>query len=465
MAQNWPFIYVDDDGPADFNNIQAAIDTANDGDTVLVAPGEYLITEPITFKVKAITVRSKAGPEATTIRMSESPSDPDRASVVIFENGEIETSVLEGFTMSGGTGCLWEYPPSPGDFFQAGGGIFCIDSSPKITGCIITENRVKPLNSTQDIGGGVSLVNSSATLIRCIILDNSTFYWGGGIYIFNASPKLTDCIISENSVLHEDGQAGGLLTDGSNDSKPVILNCTISTNSAFHSAGGIQICNDSLPIFRDCIISDNISQGGNGGILCSYGSLTTLTNCLIARNSCVRIGGGIGCGHNAEAIVTNCTITENTAGRHSGGVTSYDKSSITIKNCIVYGNTAPSGSEIGLDYSYYHTPTSMNISYCNIKGGLSAAHIGQGTTLTWEEGNIDAEPLFADPENGDYHLKSQVGRWDPAGEIWIIDELTSPCIDAGDPNSPVADEPEPNGGRINMGAYGGTIEASKSHSL
>ena len=83
----------------------------------------------------------------------------------------------------------------------------------------------------------------------------------------------------------------------------------------------------------------------------------------------------------------------------------------------------------------------------------------------WEEGNIDIEPLFADPDNGDYHLKSQAGRWDPAGESWIMDELTSSCIDAGDPNSPVADEPEPNGGRINMGAYGGSAEASKSNTL
>jgi hypothetical protein len=44
-----------------------------------------------------------------------------------------------------------------------------------------------------------------------------------------------------------------------------------------------------------------------------------------------------------------------------------------------------------------------------------------------------------------------------------LDDVTSPCIDAGDPNSPVGDEPEPNGDRINMGAYGGTTEASKSY--
>ena len=64
---------------------------------------------------------------------------------------------------------------------------------------------------------------------------------------------------------------------------------------------------------------------------------------------------------------------------------------------------------------------------------------------------------------GDYHLKSQAGRWDPNSQSWVIDDVTSPCIDAGDPNSPVALEPFPNGGIINMGAYGGTAEASKSY--
>ncbi|MBN2180672.1 MAG: protease inhibitor I42 family protein, partial [Sedimentisphaerales bacterium] len=66
--------------------------------------------------------------------------------------------------------------------------------------------------------------------------------------------------------------------------------------------------------------------------------------------------------------------------------------------------------------------------------------------------------------DGDYHLKSETGRWNPDTQTWVTDDVTSPCIDAGDPNSQVGDEPFPNGIRINMGAYGGTTEASKSFS-
>jgi len=65
--------------------------------------------------------------------------------------------------------------------------------------------------------------------------------------------------------------------------------------------------------------------------------------------------------------------------------------------------------------------------------------------------------------DGDYHLKSQAGRWDPNAGSWVQDDVTSPCIDTGDPHSPIGLEPFPNGGIVNMGAYGGTAEASKSY--
>lgn len=90
------------------------------------------------------------------------------------------------------------------------------------------------------------------------------------------------------------------------------------------------------------------------------------------------------------------------------------------------------------------------VTYSDVQGGWSG------------EGNIDTDPLFADAANGDYHLKSQAGRWDSNSQSWLIDGIISPCIDAGDPSNPVGDEPAPNGNRINVGAYGGTTEASKS---
>jgi hypothetical protein len=77
-------------------------------------------------------------------------------------------------------------------------------------------------------------------------------------------------------------------------------------------------------------------------------------------------------------------------------------------------------------------------------------------------GNIGDDPLFVAPDAGDFHLKSQAGHWDAMPQVWVADDITSPCIDAGDPLIAVEHELFPNGGIVNMGAYGGTCEASKS---
>jgi hypothetical protein len=78
------------------------------------------------------------------------------------------------------------------------------------------------------------------------------------------------------------------------------------------------------------------------------------------------------------------------------------------------------------------------------------------------EGNLSIDPLFAHPDARDYHLLSERGRYWPEHDVWVLDEVTSPCIDAGDPDADFSAEPVPNGGRINMGAYGGTAHASMS---
>ena len=76
--------------------------------------------------------------------------------------------------------------------------------------------------------------------------------------------------------------------------------------------------------------------------------------------------------------------------------------------------------------------------------------------------DIYAAPLFADQKNHNYHLKSKAGRWN--GVNWVNDSVSSPCIDTGYPLSDYFNEPEPNGGRVNIGSDGNTGYASKSES-
>jgi hypothetical protein len=127
-------------------------------------------------------------------------------------------------------------------------------------------------------------------------------------------------------------------------------------------------------------------------------------------------------------------------------------SSPTLTNCILWDG----GDEIQ-NYS-----STIEITYSDVQRGSTGVYVDPNSTLNWGVGNIDPDPCFVDPNNGDYRLKSQAGRWHPNSESWVQDYVSSPCIDAGNPGCPVGDEPAPNGNRRNMGAYGGTAEASKS---
>jgi subtilisin family serine protease len=180
-------------------------------------------------------------------------------------------------------------------------------------------------------------------------------------------------------------------------------------------------------------------KGNNGGAInCIDNSSPVIRNCIFSRNSASGLGGAV-CNSNSAAALINCTFHANTDLLGGGAVSNLSDGMIII-NCILWDN------EPGEIFS----SGTMDISYSNISGG-------------WEgEGNIDEDPLFADPNSDDYHLKSEMGRWDPNSQRWAQDDVTSPRIDAGDPNSDFSGETWPHGSRINMGAYGGTREASMS---
>ncbi|MHC5054459.1 MAG: right-handed parallel beta-helix repeat-containing protein [Planctomycetota bacterium] len=116
--------------------------------------------------------------------------------------------------------------------------------------------------------------------------------------------------------------------------------------------------------------------------------------------------------------------------------------------------------DLSSDYNAWHGNFTFKT---HTQKGPRTYSLSQWRTLGYDQNSIAVDPLFANPEAGDFHLKSQTGRWSPAGGgTWVVDGVTSPCIDAGDPALAVGDEKPGNGGRINMGAYGGTRFASRS---
>jgi len=252
---------------------------------------------------------------------------------------------------------------------------------------------------------------------------------GGGI---RCSGFLTieNNIITKNVVSSWYG-GGGIDCSG----YPIINNTIITQNSATYYGGAIR-SGGGFPIVRNSVISDNSANYG-GGV---GGYIGLLENCVITNNSTWGGGGGV---YDCDGTIVNCTIAYNDANYQGGGLSNCNG---PIKNCIIWHNTADyTGAQL---YSISSEPTYSCIQDW-AGGGI---------------GNISDDPLFADPDSNDFHVLSEAGRWDPVLGDWVADATTSPCIDAGEPLSRIGVEPNPNGARINMGAYGGTSEAGKSPS-
>ncbi|MBL7152165.1 MAG: hypothetical protein ISS79_00490 [Phycisphaerae bacterium] len=232
--------------------------------------------------------------------------------------------------------------------------------------------------------------------------------------------------------------------------KAVLDGLTITGGSGRRSGGGIRNWESEIAVVN-CTIINN--RGSHGGGLRNYGGSVTLVNCVFAGNQAkpnsIGDGGGVHSDSRSSLKVINCTFVGNSANDSGGGLCSYSPDTI-VTNCIFWQNADAGGAD---ESAQIHS-SSTAVNYSCIDGWTGA----RGGV-----GDFDADPAFADLSSQDYHLKSQAGRWDPNEGGWIIDDVTSPCIDAGSPMSPIGPEPFPNGGIINMGAYGGTGEASKSY--
>jgi len=280
--------------------------------------------------------------------------------------------------------------------------------------------------------------DASAVLDGVVITGSyATNRIGGGLFNYKANPTLKRCVFFDNYA----SQGGGM---ANRYSSPTLTDCTFSDNLAPHGGGGMYNTNQSHPIVESCVFYDNWATVLGGGGMYSGESNPVLTHCLFIDNV-APFGGGM---YNAAAnpFIGNCTFSNNRSNSWGGGMQNEAGADPTVTYCILWDNI-PDGITTFGGFGIV-----ANVTYSDVQGG----HLGKG--------NMDKYPLFANPNGGDYHLKSQSGRWDPVSETWIIDDVTSPCIDAGEPNNPAAFEPFPNGGIVSMGACGGTAEASKSPS-
>ncbi|MBC8192505.1 MAG: T9SS type A sorting domain-containing protein [Candidatus Marinimicrobia bacterium] len=235
--------------PGAFASIQAAIDYAIDGDTLLVAAGTYY--ENINYLGKDIVVVSESGSELTIIDGSL-----EETSTVLMANGESQAAVLDGFTIQQGIGFL-KY--GAGSTERFGGGV-CVRfvSSPTLRNLIISNNSSVGDGAS---AGGIGIAFASESLLENIIIQNNTAVYGGGLFVYEAAPILQNVTIRYNSGT---GTGGGA---GFESSTPSINNIVVHNNTAAAGGGGLFFLEECEAIINRATIYGNNGGNGGGGIL------------------------------------------------------------------------------------------------------------------------------------------------------------------------------------------------------
>ena len=427
-------ITVDDNGPADFDNIQDAMNVSGLGDTIVVKPGTY--NRRIFFNNKSITLTSEDPDDSDVVQSTIIATDSGYG--VTFDFGEGNRSVLTGFTITGG-------------------GINCFDgTSPTISKNVIRdcsgdgirgeEGNTEPVISDNTISSntGHGIYKCNGPITNNIISENNV----GGIAYCDG--EVSNNIISENLFVSNSPGSGGL-----SYCKGKIIGNKIEYNYTNQKGGACYECSGNITGNR---IIGNTSRMAGGALSNCRGYIS---NNIIAGNRSVNGGGLFSCYQ-----IYNNTIVGNIAEENGGALS---QSGNISNNIIAFNSAGFVGGINGAGTSSYN-------AFWSNEGGNFGGGVTKGP------GDIITDPLFVSngywdnngtPDesddfwvDGDYHVTSQAGRWNPVDRSWVKDSLTSPCIDAGgepdDPNSDWTAELWPHGKRINIGAYGGTVQASMS---
>jgi hypothetical protein len=333
--------------PADQPTIQAAINAAQNGDIVVVAPGTYF--ENINFAGKAIKVTSANGTKVTIIDGGHANS------VVTFDGGEGLTSELRGFTIQNGN--AGGRNGNAGD----GGGILISNASPTITGNIVTNN------TACDSGAGIEVYFSSALIENNIVSHNSqsgcTGGGGGGICVGGAgAAQIIGNIIENNSWIS--GEGGGIELDAAG--KLTVKNNIIRGNSGNGRGGGIDLTNSSDALIVQNLIYQNTASQGSG------------------------IYFGVPDGYRGPLLVNNTIVGTTSSLQGSAVYADGFYNQVQLFNNLMIG--ASGTSAVYCDATYGQNPPTFtnNDAYSPNGSGLQGTCSAQGST----NGNISADPQF-----------------------------------------------------------------------
>ena len=278
-------------------NIQTAVNAADHGDEILVAPGIYYLSG------SAVQVPEILPPNKTLIlRSTQSRAaiiDAQHLSPGLLVYGT--NCLIEGFTIRNGSNDTY-----------AGGVMISEDS--QLRDCLVVSNYSRS-------GGGGIMIYAAAVVDHCTIQDNIGGYLGGGVLFYaGTTGRLCNSVIQGNTITNVNGNGGGIYMQHAG----TVSNCWVLGNHVLGTNG------DGGGVF---LTAEDITNGAS------------VVNAVIAGNSTGDEGGGLWSQGPAGALfsVVNCTIVSNFAGREGGGVFAYTTRFI---NDIVYFNAAPTNADL-----------------------------------------------------------------------------------------------------------------------
>lgn len=348
--------------PAHYPNIQKGILHANEGDTVLVAPGLYqgIGNRSIGIHGYDFCLRSESGPQSTTIDCENITSG------ILSNSNNGPGTVIEGFKI--------------------------INAFPV----------------------GIE-VGSSPTIRDCIFGPSD----GVGIQVFgtDSNPLIEDCSFVDNTIVFGPGGAGILLE---RSQSAIIRRCDFEGNtvtgmsSSILRGGGI-LCVNASPLIWECTFRDNVAKEGGAIAYYENGVWAStkgprIDGCLIAGNLATNQGGGVWF-HKANTWIDGTTISGNRAQSRGGGVYFGIEDTVSVRRTILWDNCADVQGDEMMLASFIVQPTDIQVNFeCSDVDSLGFSGLG---TIQYVADNIFVNPEFENPEScnsaptslGDYGLE------------------------------------------------------------
>ena len=358
--------YVTTTGSADFATIQSALDNVPPGCSIVVAPGTYW--EALEFPGTAIYLRSQDGPETTTI------SAGGVGSVLTFYNGDTRQTIVEGFTITGGTGTdLWTVAEGKPPKLEAygGGAIIRFGSSPTLINLWFTDNSA--------IYGGAIYADDGTFVVDGCTFQNNDADYGGAVLVYNTTPTI------QNSTF-EGNQAQYAAALYSVSGFVEVDECTFEGNRATQLGGAVAEAESTITV-SDCVFQDNYAPDG-GAFWASHGTFT-LSDCSFVGNTAEIYGSAVSTLGCVDSTISRNLFQDNDFTGTDAGQGTLDlqqMDGLIIRDNTFLGNATTTGGGLSLADNT-DTTVADNLFQSNTAETLGGAMVLFGSGEAAVEGN------------------------------------------------------------------------------